>query len=41
MIALPAIYFVDAKSTVVQMLQGEVTAEQIAQALGRPTLPAG
>jgi hypothetical protein len=30
MMAIPAIYFVDGKSGVVEMLQGEITAEQIA-----------
>jgi hypothetical protein len=31
--ALPAIYFVDSKGAVIEMLQGEVTAEQIAAVL--------
>jgi hypothetical protein len=31
--ALPALYFLDGKSTVVELLQGEVTAEQIAGVL--------
>jgi hypothetical protein len=31
--ALPAIYFVDGKNTVVELLQGEVTAEQVAAIL--------
>ncbi len=35
MVAIPAIYFVDGKDTVLQMLQGEVNAEQISQALGK------
>ena len=39
MMALPAIYFVDGKSTVLELLQGEVTAEQIVAALG-PGKPA-
>ena len=30
MMALPAIYFVDGKSGVMELLQGEITAEQIA-----------
>jgi hypothetical protein len=30
MMAMPAIYFVDGKGGVVEMLQGEITAEQIA-----------
>lgn len=33
MMALPAIYFVDATNTVVGLLQGEVTAEQITAAI--------
>jgi hypothetical protein len=33
MMALPAIYFVDAKGAVLELLQGEVTAQQIAAAL--------
>ncbi|HEX7499170.1 MAG TPA: hypothetical protein VF524_02585 [Polyangia bacterium] len=32
-VALPALYFLDGKSTVVELLQGEVTAEQIAGVL--------
>jgi hypothetical protein len=31
--ALPGIYFVDSKATVLELLQGEVTAEQIATVL--------
>jgi hypothetical protein len=31
--ALPALYFLDGKGTVVELLQGEVTAEQIAAVL--------
>ena len=31
MMAVPAIYFVDAKGSVIDMLQGEITAEQIAR----------
>jgi len=31
--ALPAIYFVDSKNAVIEMLQGEVTAEQVGAAL--------
>jgi hypothetical protein len=34
MMAFPAIYFLDGNNAVVQMLQGELTAEQVAQALG-------
>jgi hypothetical protein len=33
--ALPAIYFLDGKGVVTQLLQGEVTSEQIGQALGK------
>jgi hypothetical protein len=33
--ALPAIYFLDGKGVVTELLQGEVTAEQIGQALGK------
>jgi len=33
--AIPAIYFVDGKGSVVTLLQGEVTAEQIGHALGQ------
>jgi hypothetical protein len=33
--ALPAIYFVDSKGTVLELLQGEVSAEQVESALGR------
>ena len=33
-VALPAIYFVDGKDGVVDLLQGEVTAEQIGHTLG-------
>jgi hypothetical protein len=32
--ALPAIYFLDGKDSVVELLQGEITAEQIAKVLG-------
>ena len=32
--ALPAIYFLDGKDVVLDLLQGEVTAEQIVGALG-------
>jgi hypothetical protein len=35
MMAIPAIYFVDGKGSVVDLLQGEVTAEQIGHALGQ------
>ncbi|MCU0694365.1 MAG: hypothetical protein MUF54_23500 [Polyangiaceae bacterium] len=35
MMALPAIYFVDGKSAVLELLQGEVTEAQIASALKR------
>lgn len=35
MMAIPAIYFVDGKGDVVEMLQGEITAEQIGHAIGR------
>jgi hypothetical protein len=35
MVAMPAIYFVDGKGGVVDLLQGEVTAEQIGHALGQ------
>ncbi len=35
MLAIPAIYFVDAKGSVLDMLQGEITADQIRHALGR------
>ena len=35
MMALPAIYFVDAKSKVLDQLQGEVSEEQIRAALGQ------
>ena len=35
MVAIPAIYFVDGKNRVVDLLQGEVTAEQIGHALGK------
>jgi len=31
--ALPAIYFVDGKNAVIELLQGEVTAEQVAALL--------
>ena len=31
--ALPAIYFVDGKNAVIELLQGEVTAEQVASVL--------
>jgi hypothetical protein len=34
MMAIPAIYFVDGKGSVVDLLQGEVTTEQIGHALG-------
>jgi hypothetical protein len=37
MMAIPAIYFLDGSNAVVQMLQGEVTPEQVAQALGSPS----
>jgi hypothetical protein len=33
--ALPAIYFVDGKDTVLELLQGEVTAEQVSGVLKR------
>jgi hypothetical protein len=33
MMALPAIYFVDGKNAVLELLQGEVTAEQVAAIL--------
>jgi hypothetical protein len=33
MMAIPAIYFVDGKGGVVEMLQGEITAEQIGHAI--------
>jgi len=33
MMAVPAIYFVDVKGAVIDMLQGEITAEQIARIL--------
>ena len=33
MVALPAIYFVDGKATVLELLQGEVTEQQIVAAL--------
>jgi hypothetical protein len=33
MMAVPAIYFVDEKNTVLQLLQGELTAEQVARAI--------
>lgn len=33
--ALPAIYFLDGKGVATQLLQGEVTSEQIGQALGK------
>jgi hypothetical protein len=39
MMALPALYFVDDKSTVLELLQGEVTAEQIVAVL-QPSKPA-
>jgi hypothetical protein len=32
--ALPGIYFVDAKESVVELLQGEVTTEQVVQVIG-------
>ena len=35
MMALPAIYFVDGKGGVVELLQGEVTAEQIAAVINK------
>ncbi len=35
MMALPAIYFVDGKSVVLDLLQGEVTAEQIGTVIAR------
>jgi hypothetical protein len=35
MMAIPAIYFVDAKGSVLDLLQGEITAEQIGHSLGR------
>lgn len=34
MMALPAIYFVDGKNAVLELLQGEVTEKQIVAALG-------
>jgi hypothetical protein len=33
MVALPALYFVDGKNSVLGLLQGEVTAEQISEAI--------
>ncbi len=33
--ALPAIYFVDGKNAVLELLQGEVTAEQVGTILNR------
>lgn len=35
MVAMPALYFVDAKNGVVELLQGEVTAAQITAALAK------
>lgn len=35
MMAVPAIYFVDGKGSVLDLLQGEITAEQIRHALGQ------
>jgi len=35
MMALPAIYFVDDKATVLELLQGEVTAEQVDDLLAK------
>jgi hypothetical protein len=35
MMALPAIYFLDGKGAVTELLQGEVTLEQIGHALGK------
>ena len=35
MVALPALYFVDASGSVVDLVQGEVTREQIAAALAK------
>jgi hypothetical protein len=32
---LPALYFIDGKGSVVQLLQGDVTQEQVAAALAR------
>ena len=37
MMALPTIYFIDGKGAVLGLLQGEVTAEQVAAVLGRTT----
>ena len=34
MMALPAIYFVDGEAKVLELLQGEVTAEQVQKVLG-------
>jgi hypothetical protein len=39
MMALPALYFVDAKGSLIELLQGEVTKEQIRAVLG--TGPSG
>ena len=33
--ALPAIYFIDGKGNVTELLQGEITSEQIGHALGK------
>jgi hypothetical protein len=35
MVALPALYFIDAKGGLVELLQGEVTKEQIQAVLGK------
>jgi len=37
MMAIPAIYFVDGKGSVVEILQGEITEEQISKVLGAST----
>ena len=34
MVTVPAVYFVDAKGTVIELLQGELTVEQITDVLG-------
>jgi len=41
MMAIPAIYFVDGKGSVVEILQGEITEEQISKVLGASTSARG
>jgi hypothetical protein len=41
MMAVPAIYFIDSKGGVVEMLQDEVTAAQVGKLLGMPATASG